>query len=104
MPIFFRGRFGVNVHEDDGRDFPNAFDFGLHHEKRIFERLHERAALHVNDGDRRFAVEAEQGGPLPWCSRRIIQGPDKARFVGEQFTDFLLVPQVVATGDMSTPT
>ena len=44
-------------------------------------------------------MDFKNTAPLPQRSGRIIQRTQKAFFVGEQFHDFLLIPQMVAAGD-----
>lgn len=96
---FFARGLRVHVHENDARLLPQTFDFGLHDEERIFQRrLHEGAALHVDDGDFPFrriendAATAGRGG-------RVVQRAQQARLHVEMWDDFLLVPNVVAARD-----
>ena len=47
-----RGRLGVKIHEDDFRLLAQPFHFVGGEQKRIFQRrLHERAALHIQNAD-----------------------------------------------------
>ncbi len=92
-------RLAVHVHKNDGRLRAQPFELGLHREEGIFERrIHEGAALHVDDGDLRFR-RLENDGAAARSVRRIVDRPQQARLSVDKWDDLLLVPNMIAAGD-----
>jgi hypothetical protein len=113
----FRRRLGVKVHEDDFGLLAQAFDLSPRGMKRVFKVGHERAALRVQNRNRKigrasvlasrsftparrlagslappFECKLENGAALAGSAGGIIQRSQKAFFACEQIHYFLLVP------------
>src|ERR1019366_2856985 len=89
----------MEINEDELGCLAQALDFSEHGVEGILQCRHEGAALEVQDRHRRQPGPLEDGAPLPWRSGRIVQRPNEPALAFEQSHDFLLVPQMIATGN-----
>ena len=77
----FLGRgFGVEIDQNQACVLAEPLNFGQNGMEGVFQGRHERAALEVDDSDRRKPVELKEDTPLPWRAGRIIQWPHEPGF------------------------
>src|SRR5262249_29038470 len=99
---FLRSRFGMKIDENQFRRL-QPLQFGQHTVERSFQRGHESASLKINDSYGGNAIMLEQDSALARGAWGIIQRPNEARFICEQFDHILLIPQMIAAGDDINP-
>ena len=93
------GRFGVDVHQNDARLLAKLGNKRIRNRKGVFQSSHKGAPLKIDDTDGRFAGAVPNDGAMAWHVGGIVGRTQDAWFFPNVGHEFLLVPDVITTGD-----
>jgi hypothetical protein len=94
----------MDVHKDNGRLQAQAGDLGGCGKKRVLKGcFHEGPALQIHDADR-SVCGIENDTSSTRSTRGVIQGAQEPWFRGEEWDDFLLIPDMIPRRNDGDPT
>ncbi|MDB6065771.1 MAG: hypothetical protein JWR26_1979 [Pedosphaera sp.] len=88
-------RLRMHIHKDNVRLPSQLLNLRSRASERIIQIRHERPPLQIQDRHRRLVARLIYHAPLPRRPLRIIQRPQKPRFILQESNHLLLVPKMV---------